>query len=298
VNENAVPDGEKLKVWIPFPREVEGRQLDITFKNSEPQKHKIAPNSALQRTIYLEKKAKKDEKTEFWVEYEYTSFAEYIALSEAEVQPLVVTEELKPFLSEQAPHIVFTEELKAKSAELIGAETNPYKIAQLLFDFVDAIPWASAREYSTIRNLSNYAFTSNHSDCGQVSMLLMTLFRLNGIPTKWQSGWEFSDTTFHTMHDWFLAYFEPFGWVPVDVTHGKLESNDPNIAYFYLGGIDSYRAVFNDEYSSSFVPEKKHFRSETVDSQRGEVEWKEGNLYFDQWKYSMKWSVKDVPQVQ
>lgn len=26
-------------------------------------------------------------------------------------------------------------------------------------------------------------------------------------------------------------------------------------------------------------------RSETVDFQRGEVEWEGGNLYFDQWNY-------------
>jgi hypothetical protein len=30
---------------------------------------------------------------------------------------------------------------------------------------------------------------------------------------------------------------------------------------------------------------KQHFRSETVDSQRGEAEWDGGNLYFDQWDY-------------
>ena len=36
------------------------------------------------------------------------------------------------------------------------------------------------------------------------------------------------------------------------------------------------------------MPAKRHFRSETVDSQRGEVEWSGGNLYFDQWDYSFE----------
>lgn len=296
VNENVVPEGELIKVWIPYPREVENRQTEIRYINSEPSKHKIAPNSSLQRTIYFEKPAIKNEKTEFWVDYEFTSYADYSGLNEKTVKPLVKLDNFSKYLSERAPHIQFTEELRLKSDELISDETNPYKKAKLLFDYVDSIPWASAREYSTIRNLSNYAFTSNHSDCGQVSFLLMTLFRMNGIPTKWQSGWEFSDTAFDTMHDWFLAYFEPFGWVPIDVTHGKLNSDNPELAYFYLGNIDSYRLIFNDDYSQEFKPEKIHFRSETVDSQRGEVEWKGGNLYFDQWKYHMKWTVKDAPQ--
>ena len=31
-----------------------------------------------------------------------------------------------------------------------------------------------------------------------------------------------------------------------------------------------------------------HPRSDTVDSQRGEVEWRGGNLYYDQWDYTFK----------
>ena len=40
-----------------------------------------------------------------------------------------------------------------------------------------------------------------------------------------------------------------------------------------------------------FVPPKAHFRSDTVDSQRGEVEWSGGNLYFDRWDYDFQWKV-------
>ena len=41
----------------------------------------------------------------------------------------------------------------------------------------------------------------------------------------------------------------------------------------------------NDDYSQALYPAKIHFRSETIDFQRGEVEWEGGNLYFDQWDY-------------
>ncbi|HQV47848.1 MAG TPA: transglutaminase domain-containing protein, partial [Dokdonella sp.] len=49
---------------------------------------------------------------------------------------------------------------------------------------------------------------------------------------------------------------------------------------------------FNDDYSRPLVPAKQHFRSETVDLQRGEAEWRGGNLYFDQWDYDFTWQVK------
>jgi hypothetical protein len=60
---------------------------------------------------------------------------------------------------------------------------------------------------------------------------------------------------------------------------------------FYFGGIDAYRIAFNDDYSRALVPAKQHFRSETVDLQRGEVEWKGGNLYFNQWQYDFQTQV-------
>jgi hypothetical protein len=74
----------------------------------------------------------------------------------------------------------------------------------------------------------------------------------------------------------------------MDVTTGRLDDPDPQIANFYLGGLDAYRIAFNDDYSRDLVPAKRHFRSETVDLQRGEAEWSGGNLYFDQWDYEFE----------
>ena len=71
----------------------------------------------------------------------------------------------------------------------------------------------------------------------------------------------------------------------MDVTFGRFDSGDPAVDGFYLGGLDAYRIAFNDDYGQPFVPAKQFFRSETVDLQRGEVEWRGGNLYFDQWDY-------------
>ena len=55
-----------------------------------------------------------------------------------------------------------------------------------------------------------------------------------------------------------------------------------------MGALDAYRLVINNDFGRKFIPEKKYPRSETVDFQRGEVEWDGGNLYFDQWNYEMK----------
>jgi len=287
VNADAVPGGETLRAWLPFPRALAGQQENVRLVESEPARHNIAPESALQRTVYLEKPAEKGKQTVFSITYELTIFGQYHAIDAAKVQPVPRTAELAPWIAERAPHIVFTPAIRKLSSEIVGTEKNPYRIAQALFDAVDRIPWAGAREYSTISNLSDYTLHAGHGDCGQQTLLLMTLLRLNGIPTRWQSGWVFADAKYDydNMHDWAQLYLPPYGWVPMDVTFGRLSSGDPQIDGFYLGGLDAYRIAFNDDFSQAFVPAKQHARSDTVDSQRGEIEWRGGNLYFDQWDY-------------
>ena len=289
VDADAVPAGETVRAWIPYPRAIPGQQEDIRYVASEPAAHRIAPESTLQRTVYFEKPAVAGKKTEFQVTYDVTISARHFDVDADRVVPVEVTPELAPFLAERAPHIVFTDDLRAFSREVVGDEKNPWRIAQKLYAAVDRIPWAGAREYSTISNISDYALHAGHADCGQQTLLFMALLRLNGIPARWQSGMMFADDgtqqTYWNLHDWGQLYIAPYGWMPMDVTFGRLDDADPAVAGFYLGGLDGYRIAFNDDYSRPFEPAKRHFRSETVDLQRGEAEWDGGNLYFNQWDY-------------
>lgn len=56
---------------------------------------------------------------------------------------------------------------------------------------------------------------------------------------------------------------------------------------FYLTGIDSYRLIVNEDFSQDLFPVKIWPRSEPIDFQRGELEWKGGNIYFSDWTYKM-----------
>lgn len=291
VNPDAVPDGNQVRAWLPWPRALPGQQEHIRYVDSTPRAHRIAPESALQRTVYLEQPAHAGKSTTFSVSYEVTVYAQYHAIDPKKVVSAPPSAELRVHLGERPPHIVFTDAIRRFSREVVGAEKNPYRIARLLFEAVDRIPWAGAREYSTLSNISDYALHAGHADCGQQTLLLMTLLRLNGIPARWQSGWIYSEGDYDSMHDWGWLYLAPYGWVPMDVTFGRFPDSDADHAWFYLGGLDSYRVAFNDDYGRDFVPPKQHFRSETVDLQRGEVEWDGGNLYFDQWDYRFRWQM-------
>lgn len=288
VDKNVVPEGETIRCWMPFPRKGHDRQRDINLTSTNVDEYVIADNDHLQRSIYMEKQAEKDKPTVFEMELSLTTFAERYDLKAGNIKPYDKNSELyKKFTAERAPHILFSDRIKKLSEEVVGSEANPYLAAKKIYEWIDNnIPWAGAREYSTIKHIPEYCLENMHGDCGIQTLLFITLCRYNGIPAKWQSGWMLHPGEVN-LHDWGEVYFEGYGWVPVDQSFSLQNSDNENVRYYYLGGIDAYRLIVNDDYSRDFYPAKIFPRSETVDFQRGEVEWKGGNLYFNKWDYHM-----------
>ncbi len=289
VEPNAVPDGEVIRCWLPYPREGHNRQTDIKLISINSNEYIIADNENPQRTIYFEKTAHKDEPTKFNMVFEVTNYTELSDLNPEKIKPYDTGSDLyKTFTAERKPHIVFTDELKNLSKKIVGDEKDPYKKAKKIFEWMSKnVPWAGAREYSTIENISGYCVEKGYGDCGIKSLLFITLCRYNGIPAKWQSGWMLHPGSVN-LHDWTEVYFEGYGWVPVDPDYGMQNLTNEDEKYFFFGGIDAHHLIVNDDYSAPLFPAKIFPRSETVDFQRGELEWRGGNLYFDKWDYNMQ----------
>ncbi len=289
VKADAVPDGEVIRCWLPYPREDNRRQSEVELLSASSADYQIAPEETLHRTLYMEKRAEKNTPTQFSVAYRFTSSAEWFDLKEEQLRPYHTESDLyKKYTAENAAHVLFTPTIRHLSGHIVDNGDSPLQKVRKIFTYInDAYPWASAREYSTVPNIPEYVIDNRHGDCGMVSLLFITLCRLNGIPAKWQSGFMLHPGGVN-LHDWAEVYFEGVGWVPVDQSFGIppfAEDNDTR--YFFSNGIDAYRLIVNDDFSAPLVPEKHFTRSETVDFQRGEVEWKGGNLYFDKWTWDI-----------
>ncbi|HEX9005890.1 MAG TPA: transglutaminase domain-containing protein [Bacteroidota bacterium] len=288
VHADAVPPGETIRCWLPYPRTDVRRQTDVRLIRSVPGSCLISSDAASHKTAYLEQKAVQGKPALFSIEVEYRSRAERGSPAAMTPHPGAPSPEIAPFTGERPPHIVFTPAIRALSRRLVARETNKEKIARAFFSWIsNNIPWASAREYSTLPAIPEYCLENRHGDCGIKTLLFMTLCRLNGIPARWESGWDFPPGNVD-MHDWCEISLDGNTWVPVDQNRGLQPSNGGDkVRFFYLGGIDSYRLIVNNDYGRDLYPPKLFPRSETVDFQRGEVEWKGGNLYFDKWSWHM-----------
>lgn len=288
VDADAVPGGEVIRCWLPYPRENHKRQFNVDLISVNCDNYIVAPENINQRTLYLEKKAENGLPTEFEYTLRYSALNFWNNIIPENIKEYDTNSELyKEYTAERKPHIVFSDQIKELSDKIVGDETNKFIIAKKIYKWInDNIPWAGAREYSTLDNIPEYCITNGHGDCGIKTLTFMTLARYNGIPVKWQSGWMLHPGS-KNLHDWAEMYLEGYGWVPVDQSFGLNDSDDEKVKWFFLGGIDAFHLIVNDDYSSDLYPAKIYPRSETVDFQRGEAEWRGGNLYFDKWDYHM-----------
>jgi transglutaminase-like putative cysteine protease len=288
VNADAVPDGETVRCWLPYPREKQQRQKDIYLLGVSNEDFTLSPDSCVHRTIYMENKAEKGKPVVFMISYSYTSSGQYFDPSSMKILPYDTRSALyKRYTAEQLPQICFTENIKRLADSITGNEKDPREIVRKIYYwFNENIPWAGALEYSIIPNIPEYVIKNRKGDCGMQTFLFMSMLRYKGIPVNWQSGWMMPPDA-KNLHDWCEVYYEDVGWVPADISFNLQYSNDLKTREFYITGIDSYRLIINDGISGDLYPAKKFLRSEPFDFQRGEVEWNGGNLYFDQWDYHM-----------
>lgn len=306
IPKDKIPAGEKVFCWMPYPSvfEIQG---EIQFVNSSHPVLWLAPPSSPIRSVYFEATADGQDIT-FTISYDYTAYAFYQVIDPDRVISFTGQEpEYFTYTREEYPHQVFSERMKNLAGSIVGTESNPYLRGKKIYEWIaDSITYSYAREYSTLRNISAYCLDKKYGDCGQEGLLFITLCRIAGIPTRWQSGFMVYPGD-EGMHDWAEIYIKPYGWLPVDPYMGifftsmitdltpeeRREMRD-----FYYGNMDHYRLVANKGHNLELYPPKKFFRSETVDFQRGEVEWSGGNLYFSDWDWSINLTEKDPDRMK
>ena len=284
--------GDTLRVWMPVPLNDPGRlrQRNVRILSTTPESYVLSDGRSVHNSIFFSALAPAvGDTAHFEYTGEFITSGQYYPSDEieAKIKPYDKENELYlRYTKFEAPHIV---RLDSRASAIVGNESNPFRQSEMVYDYIDEnFPWAGAREYSTIECIPYYVLTERHGDCGQVSLLYISLMRTLGIPARWESGWMLHPGEVN-LHDWAEVYFEGIGWVPVDVSFGRYkEANDPETVNFYSHGIDSFRFASNNGVGGDLFPAKRYVRSETVDFQVGEVETTKGNLFYPAWDYGFE----------
>jgi hypothetical protein len=288
----AAPEGETIRCWLPFPKPV-GQQRNIRLLASSPGHAILAPETSPQRTAYLEG-VQTAAGVAFEIEYEFeTAPSRYRYLTRLASDAAARDNDPKLYaddLADRSPREPLHPEMRALADGLAGYETQALLKAHRIYRWIaENIHYIAECEYGLLPSLSHKGAETGEGDCGVLAMLFIVLCRCQGVPARWQSGWFLRPGGKGTMHDWAEFHAGPFGWLPCDPTYGLRPSGDPAHRWFYCGGLDGFRMISNTDWGAPLHPAKTHERSEPVDFQRGEVEWRGGNLFFDQWDYEVAW---------
>ncbi len=292
---DAAPAGRLIRAWLPVPRRYSFQDGFELLASSAPVQQ-LAPEDSPIRSVLLEQPAKTGRATQFRIEYRYTTRGVWFDVQPDAVKAFDDKDGALAAFTREAPHVVFTPEMKALSKQIAGEEKNPARLAKDFYNWIaNHIQYSYAIEYSTIRDIGEYCRAHGYGDCGQEALLFITLCRLNGIPARWQSGWN----TFpggQNIHDWTEIHLAPYGWLPVDPWAGIYATRYATaltpeqrrqVRDFYFGGLDQYRMAANSDHCQTLAPPKQSLRSDNVDFQRGELEWGAHNIYFDHYSYRL-----------
>lgn len=259
--------GMFLRAHLPIPAACD-TQSDIEIIALSPAGGQIAPASAPQRTVCWE--GNFDENPTFTVEYRYIHREPYHdpdTLVCDNACPAMCTEE-------QMPHIAFTPYLRQVADELTAGAKTPLEKAWRLYDFISKnMHYSYQPPYILMEQIPEKCLRDYTGDCGVFALTYITMLRYCGIPAEWQSGLAGLDRHAGS-HDWARIYLAPYGWLQTDVTWGMSAGKNglERLRRFYFCNVDASRMVANNAFRAHFTIEKKYWRDDPYDNQRGELE--------------------------
>jgi len=303
----SLPDRSLLKAWIPYVRENKF-QSKIRIVHSSINNITLPGSDNLTSMIYFEKVIDKtgNSNTEWrnyftkpsqsWIApmknpvsisdsvficqfiYEYESKGYYHNVDPGNIQPYNASDQDYKKYTKETESNIFTPYLKKLSEEITGKETNNYLKARNIYEWIcKYVIWTDPKP--VMGDISEYTAKYKRGDCGAKSNLFISLCRINKIPARSQGGWRVQPDRDHAQHSWAQVYFEPYGWMPVDVTVGArlINHKDERVRYFYFGNCTPYHLIIYDD-DTELLPIKAFELIYGGGAQLGAFEWKGGDI--------------------
>lgn len=115
VEPDAVPEGDTIRCWLPYPQEGLPRQTGVELISAWPERYVVAPKGTPQRSICFEQPARRDSATVFRLAFRVTTRAQYFDPEELSkrVEPYdTLSEVYRKYTAQRPPHLVFSERIE------------------------------------------------------------------------------------------------------------------------------------------------------------------------------------------
>jgi len=148
-----------------------------------------------------------------------------------------------------------TPEVIQIAKEIIGDEKNPYLQAKAIYGWcVNNIAYV----YPPNRGI-RFSLPRKTGDCGEYSLIFMSLCRAVGIPSRVVNG-HWCCKAKKNYHVWNEFYLSDYGWIPADATDGRTNRDNPEKLagkgdpFYFFGNLDSGRFISSKGTSIQLYP--------------------------------------------
>lgn len=262
-----------VRIWWPMPLETasQGSIVEISIEPSEYLVSTTSPDSDI-GVAYFEIPIDKIQcELVLRTQVRFKHFQQRFQIVPETIQAYDTESDLYKKYTAPSLNIAITPEITARAKQIVGSETNPFRAAKLLNDYITANVSYSFPEYNTVDALgiplSTYTEGHQFGDCGYQSAYFTALCRSIGIPARTCGGFQYF-TGKPQSHFWSEFYLpEPYNaWIPNDVTVAEMNrevlgySQEDLQAYgdFFFGQQDPFRMVVQNDIDIALTPEPEN----------------------------------------
>jgi hypothetical protein len=269
VPRSKLPGSGILKLWFPIPI-VTGPQTNVSVLSITPMTYVKGPPSIDQDIglIYMEvplAELPQDQDLNIVIRFIFDHYEQWFQVDPERVGEYDKESDLYLRYTASYGNIAVTDEIRQAAQTVIGAETNPYRAAKKLYDYILATVTYSFMPHLALwprgEPESVYVHRNRYGDCGAQSIYFSALCRAVGIPARTTGGWQLFKGNF-SGHFWAEFYLPNYGWIPVDPTAADLVgyltgvSDQDKKAFqdFFFGNQDHYRCNVQKDVDVPLIP--------------------------------------------
>jgi len=215
-NVQVTGDAPEVRLWVALPVEHRGQTVEMGEIYPEPVKIFEDPLGGNRIIFWRQTDVKDGEDFYFYYDFKYAAEEVNANVDPLKLEPYDVNSAEYKRYTQSEPWVEITDDIRAKAAEIVGDEDNPYFQARIIYDWV-------------VRNIlyrypdvegrgAAKSFARRSGDCGEFSVIICAMCRSLGIPARtvtnkgyWNGG-----------HQWAEVLLPPYGWVPVDGSVGQV----------------------------------------------------------------------------
>jgi len=234
---------DTLEIWIPRPVEWDS-QKDVKIEEVTPSPTRAYSDPVHQNGIYywkFQNKPKRGASVTAQEQFTFTAYDLAYDIDPGSVGQYDTGSQLYRTYTKSEELIEADDPaIRAKAQQIVGDETNPYKKARLIYDWV-----LDHMRYQLIEGLggARFTFERGYGECGDYTALFCALLRAVGVPARPVVGyWAESGQPTHV---WAEFYLPSYGWVPTDPSIG--DEGDPDSYFARLDA--SNRLIFSKGFN-------------------------------------------------